>query len=138
MPGDCECLDFDPQVVQASTPIMDKSLNPIDRSAWEGEVVGAADKQKRWWPWGAHREEKNTPKHPSHAATMSLPRYEPMAPREKQLAPPIGFTPQGDPLGTQSNLSQQIPPPLMPISEPMLTDLPLLPNQPFPPQGNGR
>jgi hypothetical protein len=69
---------------------------------------------------------------------MSLPTYEPMVPREKQLAPPIGFTPQGDPLGLQPNISQPIAPPLMPISEPKLTDLPLLPAQSFPLQENGR
>jgi hypothetical protein len=138
MPGDCECLDFDPQVVQASTPIMDKNLNPINRAAWEGEVEGAADKRKRWWTWGAHRENKKAPLAPPHAASMSLPTYEPMVPREKQLAPPIGFTPQGDPLGMQSNVPQPIVPPPMPISEPMLTDLPLLPAQSFPVQGNGR
>jgi len=61
-----------------------------------------------------------------------------MVPREKQLAPPIGFTPQGDPLGMQSNPPEQIAPTTMPIYEPTLTDLPLLPNQAFPPQGNGR
>lgn len=138
VPGDCECLDFDPQVVQASTPIMDGNLNPIDRSAWEGEVIGAAEKRKRWWHWGSHNQQRNSSIPPSHAATVSIPTYEPVAPREKQMAPPIGFTPQLDPLGRPAGLAPMQESLVPPGREASLTDIPFLPSTGYPAVNAGR
>jgi type IV pilus assembly protein PilQ len=138
VPGDCESLHFDPQVVQASTPIMDRNLNPIDRSAWEGEVIGAAEKRKRWWQWGSHGEGKNTAQRPFDAAAISIPNDEPAILPERRLSPPIGFSPSFEtfsvPAGANRNQQMQA----APSWEPSLTDIPLLPVSSYPSQNDGR
>jgi hypothetical protein len=127
MPGDCECLEFDSQVVQASTPIMDKNLNPISRAAWEGEVEGAAEKRKRWWHWGTRDGKGNGAIPPSHSAMMSTPSYEPVVPREAPMLPPIGFSPQLEPFGRANSSLPQEPMQSVYGRDPSLTDLPSLP-----------
>lgn len=36
-------------VVQAATPLMDRNLTPVDRTAWEGELPDAAKRKKKFW-----------------------------------------------------------------------------------------
>jgi len=72
MPGECECLNFDTQVVQASTPIMDRNLNPVDRSAWEGEVIGAATKKNHSWAFWSKKQAAKAPVTQGYAQPQPL------------------------------------------------------------------
>lgn len=106
-PGDCECLEFDPQVVQASTPIMDRNLNPVDRSAWEGDIPGAAEKKKRWWSmsWRRNEPKASTLQAYPEAAWGSTDAPGMSAPI--QPPPPIGFAPRLDPAGFSPVIAPQ-------------------------------
>lgn len=89
MPGECECVDYDSQVVQASTPIMDRDLNPVDRSVWEGQVVGAADKRNQWWRFWAKKE----PVQPAVARVQTQPPAFPMSEQPSPYNAPWGSSP---------------------------------------------
>jgi type II secretory pathway component GspD/PulD (secretin) len=102
---DCECLSYDPQVVQAGTRIMDRNLNPIDRSAWEGEVPGAAEKKKRFdWPWKLNRQQKQPPAITDLGALPAIPPLELYSPVNPPASVPIGFPAATDDLGVSTNL----------------------------------
>ncbi len=119
-PGDCECLESDQQVVQAATRIMDRNLNLIDRSSWEGEIPGAAEKRKPWWPWGSRRKSASTPVPPTYPESLAMPMQDPSLMMPQQPLPPIGFATQLDPTG-------------VPVSAAPAYDLPgALPVQPSP------
>jgi len=98
-PGDCECLESDQQVVQAATRIMDRNLNLIDRSSWEGVIPGAAEKRKPWWPWGSRRQSASTPLPPPYPESLAMPMQDPSLTMPQQPLPPIGFSTQLDPTG---------------------------------------
>lgn len=89
MPGECECVDYDSQIVQASTRIMDRSLNPVDRSAWEGQVIGAADKRNQWWRFWAKKE----PVQPAVAQGYTQPPSIPMSEQQPAYNVPWGSSP---------------------------------------------
>jgi|GEM_PF-5471840 len=151
-PGECECVDYDSQVVQASTPIMDRSLNPVDRSAWEGQVIGAADKRNQWWRFWAKKEQVQPAAAQRHMQTPSIPMIEqpaaysapwggapanpsPNAPAMMQewpssanrMQPAIPFIPQGNANGWQGNA-----PAIQPVYGPPTNEFPsgVVPVQP--------
>lgn len=47
-PGDCGTFVSSDDVAQASAPLMDRNLNPYDRSAWEGSLPDASRKTRFW------------------------------------------------------------------------------------------
>jgi type IV pilus assembly protein PilQ len=98
-PGDCECWEADQHVVQASTPLMDRNLNLVDRSSWEGVIPGAAETKKRWWPWGSRRQSASTPLPPPYPESLAMPMRDPSLMMPQQPLPPIGFSTQLDPTG---------------------------------------
>ncbi len=127
--GECDCLDYDPQVVQASTPIMDKNLNPVNRTAWEGEVVGAAEKRKRRWWFGSHHQSETKPMYPSSVGAVMNPVYETPIPPIKRPFPPIEFSPSIDYLGgTSTAVVPAAEPRMEPTTGPFMTDAPYLPS----------
>jgi len=104
MPGECECVDYDSQIVQASTPIMDRSLNPVDRSAWEGQVIGAADKRNRWWRFWAKKE----PVQPAVARGYAQPPSVPMSEQHPAYNAPWGNSP-ANPIPGAPAMMQELP-----------------------------
>lgn len=46
--------------MQATTPLLDRNLNPIDRSAWEGELPDAS-KRPRAWNWFRKKKATSAP-----------------------------------------------------------------------------
>ncbi len=104
MPGECECVDYDSQIVQASTRIMDRSLNPVDRSAWEGQVIGAADKRHQWWRFWAKKE----PVQPAVARGYAQPPSIPMSEQQPAYNVPWGSSPANSFRGVPT-MMQELP-----------------------------
>lgn len=50
-PGEYCTPDNNGDVEQARTLLMDESLNPVDRSMWEGELPDASQRKSRNWSW---------------------------------------------------------------------------------------
>jgi type II secretory pathway component GspD/PulD (secretin) len=46
---------------QATTPLLDRNLNPIDRSGWEGELPSSDQKKRSWGGWRGKKVETVVP-----------------------------------------------------------------------------
>jgi hypothetical protein len=67
-PGDCRTFVSSDDVVQASTPLLDRNLTPYDRSAWEGSLPDASRKPRFWNVFKKQNQVKTTP-----APMMEMP-----------------------------------------------------------------
>ena len=67
-PGDCGTFVSSDDVVQASTPLLDRNLTPYDRSAWEGSLPDASRKPRFWNVFKKQNQVKTTP-----APMMEMP-----------------------------------------------------------------
>jgi len=47
-PGESCLFASEEDYAQASTPLMDRNLNPVDRGSWEGELPDASKKTRSW------------------------------------------------------------------------------------------
>ncbi len=47
-PGDSCAFGTDEDVSQATTPLLDRNINPIDRSHWEGSLPDASQRRTHW------------------------------------------------------------------------------------------
>jgi len=47
-PGDCCAFGPEEDFLQATTPLLDRNINPIDRSKWEGSLSDASQRSGRW------------------------------------------------------------------------------------------
>jgi Flp pilus assembly secretin CpaC len=47
-PGESCLFASEEDYAQASTPLMDRNLNPVDRRSWEGELPDASKKTRSW------------------------------------------------------------------------------------------
>ncbi len=116
-PGEFPCGLSSDDAVQAGTPLMDNSLHPVDRAAFEGHLPDASDrKNKPWRRWFRHEHPPRDTPHP----VTSYPAYSPATveyqvpaspsdtpgwgtlPLERPLAPAIPFQ-------TQANLTAPAP-----------------------------
>jgi type II secretory pathway component GspD/PulD (secretin) len=59
--------------MQATTPLMDRNLNPIDRSGWEGQLQDAS-KPSRTWNWFRRKKVSSVPVSAGQYPTASSSR----------------------------------------------------------------
>lgn len=62
---------------QASTPLMDRNLNAVNRSAWEGELPDASRKTKSWIPFARKKKNTNAPVEVIPAPLLIEPQVSP-------------------------------------------------------------
>jgi hypothetical protein len=67
-PGDCGTFVASDDVVQASTPLLDRNLTPYDRSAWEGSLPDSSRKPRFWNVFKKQNQVKTKP-----APMMEMP-----------------------------------------------------------------
>ncbi len=67
-PGDCGTFVASDDLAQASAPLMDRNLNPYDRSAWEGSLPDASRRSRFWNIFKKQQQPKAAP-----APMMEIP-----------------------------------------------------------------
>jgi type II secretory pathway component GspD/PulD (secretin) len=61
-PGDCCAFGTEEDLAQATTPLLDRNINPIDRSHWEGSLPDASQRRTHWnWFRGSKAAASNSP-----------------------------------------------------------------------------
>jgi type IV pilus assembly protein PilQ len=125
-PGESCTFASEEDYAQATTPLMDRNLNPVNRSAWEGELPDASRKTKSWNPFSRKKKNTTTPVEVISAPLLiepqvapstlrgtyseSIPQSDIVLPTPNDISLPISNSPANSPIPQYQPYPYQVNP----------------------------